>query len=931
MTVEFRVLGPVEAWVDGRQVELGHARQRWVLAVLLIEANQWLSADQLLDRAWGERIPGGGRATLYGYLSRLRRALHTADEVRIARRVGGYELVVDEDTVDLHRLRRLLANARAGDDDRAPAFFQEAFGLWRGDVCTGLDTPWINTVRADLDQQRLAAELDHVDLRLRVGQHTGLLSDLTALAVAHPLDERVAGQLMLALYRSGRQAEALQHYDQARRRLAEELGTDPSPVLQRLHQLILTADSTVTVPTNPPKSARSPMPRQLPASPRFFTGRAGELAALTDAMAARVDAGGTVVISAIGGTGGIGKTWLALHWAHVNVHRFPDGQFFVNLRGFDPTSHPLDPAVALRGFLNALGVEPAAIPQELDAQTALYRSLIADKRMLVLLDNALDTAQVTPLLPGSPTVTVVITSRNTLPALITSHGARPLALDVLTDDEARQLLSTHLGADRVAAEPHAVADLLQHCAGFPLALGIIAARATTDPALPLATLAAEIRDSATRLDALDTGELPASLRAVFSWSYHALPPDAARAFGLLGLAPGPDISLPAAANLTARPTQRIRPLMRELETAHLIDQPVPGRYRMHDLLRLYATEQANTDQSDDVRDTALRRLVDFYLRTALAGDRLLAPHRPAIHLKQPPDCHRQPFPDHTAAFTWFDTEHLNLQATHHLATTLGWHQAVGHLSWALTTFRELRGHLHDNVAAWRAGLAAADNLADPAARHLAHQQLGHACARAGRHEEALHHLGRALALAEDIGDRPGQAHTYGLLGWAWEQRGEDRRALEHATQALNLYQTLDNPVWKAHSLSQVGWLQARLGDYDLARVSVEAALAGVRSHRNRHGEARNLDSLGLIAYQTGQYILALDYYQQALTLHRDLGNSCEEADILDRLGHPHSALGHYEQARAAWHQAVGLYQAQHRTEDAARVQHELDALRGRTP
>lgn len=941
--MEFRLLGGVEAIRDGAPVEVGHARQQCVLAALLVDANTLVTADQLVDRVWGEQPPLRARNTLHSYIARLRRVLTPAEttteasggEVRIGRRSGGYRLTVDELAVDVHRFRRLVARAWASDDEqRALVLFEQALGLWRGEAFATLDTSWISGVRAVLDAERLAAELDHTDLQLRRGQHTQLLAGLTTRATERPLDERLAEQLMLALYRSGRQANALQHYEQTRRRLAEELGTDPGPALRRLHQQILTADSTLTLPTSPTKSpnfARAPMPRQLPAAPRLFTGRAGELAALTEAMTARADAGGTVVISAIGGIGGIGKTWLALHWAHLNAHRFPDGQFFVNLRGFDPTSHPLDPATVLRGFLDALGVEPAAIPQELDAQTALYRSLIAAKRLLVLLDNALDTAQITPLLPGSSTVTVVITSRNSLPALITSHGARPLTLDVLTDHEPRQLLITHLGAGRVAAEPHAVTDLLQHCAGLPLALGIIAARAMTNPALPLATLAAEIRDSSTRLDALDTGELPANLRAVFSWSYQALPAEAARLFGLLGLAPGPDIGLPAAANLTALPTPRTRTLMRELETAHLIDQPVPGRYRMHDLLRLYATEQAHTDQPGDVRDTALRRLIDFYLHTAFAGDRLLAPHRPPIHLKKPPGCRPQPLPDYTAALTWFDTEHPNLQATHHLATTLGRHQAVWHLAWALTSFRQRRGHLHDNLAAWRAGLVAADHLADHATQHMAHRQLGHASARAGEHDEALQHLRQALTLAEDTGDQIGQAHTHRIIGAAWEQRGEDRRALEHATRALRLYQTLDTPKWEAVALSQVGWYSARLGEHGRARASCEAALALSRRHHDRDGEANILDTLGYVAHQTGQHILALGYYEQVLTLRRDLGDAYEEAGALDHLGHPHAVLGQYEQARAAWQRALNLYQAQHRAEDAARVEQQLDALRGHSP
>ncbi|MGH3623143.1 MAG: ATP-binding protein, partial [Sciscionella sp.] len=368
--------------------------------------------------------------------------------------------------------------------------------------------------------------------------------------------------------------------------------------------------SDVASLTAPPRDPATPVPRQLPAPPRWFTGRARELATLTTALDEMAEQNNTVVISALAGTGGIGKTWLALHWANQHLDRFPDGQLFVNLQGFAPSRTPMTPATAVRSFLDAFGVDPARIPVDLDAQVGLYRSLVAGRRMLIVLDNARDATQVTPLLPGSPTCTVLVTSRDRLQGLVTGHGARPLPVDVLSESEARELLAARLGAQRVAAEPEAVAELLACCGGFPLALSIVAGRAQAHSEFPLAVLAAELREAATRLGALDEDDPAASLPAVLSWSYRALTSEHARVVGLLGIVPGPDIGLPAVASLTALPTSRVRAVLRVLERVSLLHQDTPGRYRMHDLVRLYVAEHAGRDQPEDVQEAALRQLAD---------------------------------------------------------------------------------------------------------------------------------------------------------------------------------------------------------------------------------------------------------------------------------------------------------------------------------
>jgi tetratricopeptide (TPR) repeat protein/transcriptional regulator with XRE-family HTH domain len=663
------------------------------------------------------------------------------------------------------------------------------------------------------------------------------------------------------------------------------------------------------------------VPRQLPAA-GHFVGRAAEMLALA-ALLDQPSAAGTVTVSTIGGPGGIGKTWLALHWAHHNRRQFPDGQLYVNLRGYDPSGEPMVPGEAVRGFLDALGVEPTALPVDLEAQAGLYRSLVADRRMLIVLDNARDAAQVVPLLPGDGNCTVLVTSRRRLDGLITAFGARSMELGVLPDAEGLELLTRNLGEPRVDAEPEAAAELLHCCGGLPLAIAVVAARATSHPLSPLAAIAAELRDAPARLDALAGTDLTANVRAVLSWSYHALEPAEATVFGLLALAPGPDISVPAAASLLALPIPTTRVVLRGLEGAYLVQNHAPDRYRMHDLVHLYAVEQAHRDLSPDCRTAALRRLVDFFLHTAHAGDRHLAPQRPSIALEQSGSGPAQPLPDSAEALAWFDAEHASLLATHLTAAAHGWYTQVWQLAWTLNTFHNRRGHLHNQVAAWQLALTAAEHLADPAALAMANRWLGHAYGQTARPVEAVRHLHNALTLSERTGDTTNQAHTHHLLAHTWEEQGDDERALSHARQALDLYRTLGNPVWQAQGLNAVGWYQARLGHYGDARVSCQAALTVHRQHGYRDGEGGALDSLGYIAYHAGRHEEAITYYRHALTTYRDGGDTYTEAHTLDRLGHAHAALEQHEQAGHAWRRALLLYRSQHRAADAARVERQL--------
>lgn len=669
------------------------------------------------------------------------------------------------------------------------------------------------------------------------------------------------------------------------------------------------------------------VPQQLPTQPRSFVGRTPELTELTKLLSragsARND---PMPIIAITGMGGIGKTWLTVYWAREHLERFPDGQLYVNLRGFDPSGPPMAPADALRLFLDALGVEPGSLPASADALTALYRGLVKNRRMLIVLDNARDGDQVLSLLPGSPTCTVLITSRSHLKGLVTTSEAHPVALHPLDDSDAHALLAKRLGNDRLDAEPIAADDLVSYCAGLPLALGIVAAHAATREGFPLSGLASDLEAESGRLDALDGGDLAVNLRAILSCSYRALDREVADVFQLLGLVPGPDVYLPAAAALTDLTADRTAALLWQLENVHLVQRCSATHYRMHDLVRLYAAECANADCSPDRRQHAKKRWIAFYVHATYVGERKLYPHRKPVDIGEPPADYVMPsFADDAAVLRWFDVERACLLAAQAAAEQHGWHELVWQLAWTLHGYLWRRGHLYEQQTTWRAGLTAAKKLGDPAIEGVAHRLLGQAHARAGKCHTASRHMYLALSLAKATGDTHGEARVHYDLTLVLRQ-SDDSGALQHAATALELFQTLDSPVWEAEALSTMGWHQARLGEYGAARASCRHALRLFRQENNRQGQAVTLDHLGYIALYRREYDDALSCFNDSLALCRDLGATYYEADTLDHLGQAHAALGRRPEARRAWQQALQLNRAQHRTGDVHRIEQQLAEL-----
>ncbi|AGZ40607.1 ATP-binding protein [Actinoplanes friuliensis] len=667
-------------------------------------------------------------------------------------------------------------------------------------------------------------------------------------------------------------------------------------------------------------------PAQLPPDVYGFVGRVPQLDILESVTAAATTGPAAVVISAVSGSAGVGKTALAVHWGHRVRARFPDGQLYVNLRGFDPAGSALNPSEAVRGFLGALGVPPENVPGDLDAQVALYRSLLTGKRMLLVLDNARDSAQVRPLLPGANGCLVLVTSRNELTGLVAGHGARPLNLGLLSTGESRELLAGRLGEQRLAAEPDAVDEIITRCARLPLALTIVAARAAMRPQLPLVELAAELRDSRERLDAL-TGDDPASdVRSVFSWSSRALSPAASRLFRLLGLHPGPEVSVPAAASLSGTDPDTAAQLLAELTGASLLAENAPGRFTFHDLLRAYAGEQADGEPGEQ-RQAALRRMVDHYLHTALAADRILDEHRlPAAVTSVIDDgVVLAPLDDSPGALAWFTAEQPVLVAMVDQAARTGLDLRAWHLAWALATYFFRRWQGQDWVATQNSAMASAERLGDERLRVRTHNDLAGGFYQLGRLDEAEKHMKLALDVFATLGDVSAEAGGNLNLGKVLSGQGRYQDALVHNHRGYELFEQTGSFFGQAAGLNAIGWCHARLGDYEQGIAYCERALRVHAETRASNIGSEIWDSLGFAHHQLGHFTEAAHAYEQAATLFSESGDQYNTTLCLTQLGQVHLDAGDKDRTRAAWQRALDiLEELQH--EDAAALRERLSAL-----
>jgi DNA-binding SARP family transcriptional activator/tetratricopeptide (TPR) repeat protein len=902
--MDFCLLGPLVVSSGGVVVPVRRGKQRAVLAALLLSGGTAVSLGELAETLWGLGPPPSARVTIQNYVMRLRQALGPVGGSRISTQPHGYSILIDPGELDVARFESLLSVARAAARDSswdtAAAQSRAALSLWRGEPLSDVDSEVLAAREVPrLAELRLQALEVRIEADLRLGRQAEVIAELRQLVTAHPLRERLPGLLMLALYRDGRQAEALAAYRDARKLLVEELGAEPGMDLRELHKRMLASDPALAVPGPVPPAAGAAVPRELPAGVAHFAGRTSELAALDALLGSPIDQmPGTVVISAIGGTAGVGKTALALHWAHQVAGRFGDGQLYVNLRGFDPSGIPVTAVGAIRGFLDALGIPPERIPASPEAQAGLYRSLLSGKRMLIVLDNARNEQHARPLLPASTASLVIVTSRS------------------------------RLGTARAAAEAAAVDQIAILCACLPMALAVAAARAAARPGFPLSALAAELLDAAGRLDTLDAGDPAASVRAVFSWSYQQLSPDTARMFRLLGLHPGPDIAVPAAASL-ARTTQlEARRMLGELAHGCLIAEHVPGRYAVHDLLRAYAVEQAHHADSDTGRHEAISRVLDYYLHTAAGAARLINPSMAPVVLTPPtPGAAAEQPADRRQAMAWFEAEHQVLLAL--LAAGSGSDTHAWQLPWTMAPFLQARGHWQEWAATRRAALAAATRLGDTAAQALCGRLLANAYTDLGDLDQARGHYASSLTLYQRLGDRLGEAKVQHSLSVLAGHQGRQADALGHAEQALRLSQAIGDQASEADALNNVGWYHAMLGNYQQARAFCRQALTLSAQTGHRWVEGSAWDSLGYAEHHLGNLGEAAACYQRALSLHRQTGDRFYEAEALTHLGDTRHAGGERAQAREAWQQALAILDDLHHP-DADAVRAKLASINDHT-
>lgn len=951
------VLGPVTAWRDGVRIDLGPSRQRAVLGLVALTPNVPVHRKTIIDALWGYDPPATAVHLVQVYVNRLRRML---DPGRVRTSAGSsYELVAADGQLDLMTFETQAGLATrahaAGELGQACEAYARALDTWRAEPLADLETLHAHPGVVALRQRRSdlviryaeaaasaqnwqppavpsAGHVRYADNRPLIAMwHDDALSRLRELAAAEPLNERAHAALMIALAGNGEQAAALALFDDLRRRLDDQLGVRPGAEATEAQRRILRQD----VPRRPASrrspsgqqgessaAAAPPVPRQLPAAVPGFAGRASELAALTGAL----DDHGTGTrarIITITGVAGVGKTTLAVHWARQVASRFPDGQLYVNLRGFDPSGAPVAAADAIRGFLSALSVPAEMIPPTADAQAGLYRSLLADKRMLVVLDNARDPAQVRPLLPASAGCLAVVTSRGWLAGLVAAEGASQFSLDVLSDGEAAELLTGRLGRQRTTAEPAALAELIRLCAGLPVALVIVAARAIAQQQLPLRSLVAELR-GVNRLDALSTGDCATDVRSVFSWSYLSLTAPAARLFRAAGLHPGPGLTAEAAASIAGLPLPAARRGLRELVSAGLIDEQDPGRYTVHDLLREYSAERANTTGTHASRRAATHRMLDHYVHTALAAGTLLEPQQPRIaEIRSVAGVTLTRFADGRDAADWFEAEHHVLLAVIDMAADLGFDLHACQLAVTLTGVLDQSARWSDLAAYSAIAVATAQRAGQPEAAAYAERGLAGAFARLGRYDDAYVHLRRSLDQFTELEYLDGQARAHLNLACLLQYMEQSDSALGHAHRARELFELLgQQPAGLAAALNTVGWLEARLGNLAPGLDYCEQGLAMAQEVGDQVIIAATWDSLGFVRKLLGQHAEAVSCYRQAAAIYADIGAVWHRAEVLVNLGDAHAEAGEQRVAHELWREALTVFEQTHHP-DTARLRARL--------
>ncbi|MEU7022133.1 BTAD domain-containing putative transcriptional regulator [Streptomyces sp. NPDC046203] len=953
-TLRFRVLGPVRASLGDQALPTGSPQQRALLAALLLRDGRTATASELIDAIWGEDPPSQALAAVRTYASRLRKVLGAWV---LTSESGGYALRAGAGAtaLDLAEAQNLAAEAdklrAAGRRAEGRERLNAALALWDGEALASVPGPYADTQRTRLEEWRLQLLETRLDLDLEVGAHAEAVSELTALTAAHPLRERLRELLMLALYRSGRQAEALAVYADTRRLLADELGVDPNPELSRLQQRILQADAELARPVeeSTPAAAPTARPAQLPATVPDFTGRDAFVRELGDQLATAE--GSVMAVSAVAGIGGVGKTTLAVHVAHAARPHFPDGQLYVDLQGAG--ARAAAPETVLGAFLRALGTPDSAIPDTLDERAALYRSTLDGRRVLVLLDNARDAAQIRPLLPGTAGCAALVTSRI---RMLDLAGAHLVDLDVMSPEEALQLFTRIVGEERVGAEREAALDVVAACGFLPLAIRIAASRLAARRTWTVSVLAAKLADERRRLDELQAGDL--AVKATFELGYGQLEPAQARAFRLLGLADGPDISLAAAAAVLGLPEWEAEDLLEALVDTSLLESAAPGRYRYHDLVRLYARACAERDEQPPVeREHALSRLLDFYLSTAAQvyaierpGDRLVD-HLETTHYAG------LTFTDRHAAQDWLYAEADCLLACvrQSAASPTTLRRAVD-LLWAALDLAESGANSKEYEAVATTLRSAAKAAGDVRAECRAALTRTYVLHVSGRFDEADVDAHVAMSLATSTGDRLPLCWAANALGIMALYQGRNEDGERFLTQATESFRACDDAAGEASALCNLSRIHLAMGHTDLAvelarRGSamyeklghalkgangryalglaltqsgglVEAArqlaeaLDVFRDSRQRLWEGMSLFRIAEVGIAAGRYAQAAADSETALSILRDIGGEWRRGQILVVLGRGLSGIGQHGRARVCWQEALSIFSAQGSPEEA---------------
>ena len=912
--MEFRALGPIELWSAGRRHDLGRARARSILAMLLLTPRALVPVETLIDRLWDTRPPAKARDSLSVYVARLRASLRQAvgDDVRLVGRAQGYILEVDPETVDVHQFRRLRRQAdslaASGDYEQAARLLCEADGLWRGQALAGIGGDWATRMRDALEEERRAAILERAGYELELGRHADLVGELRQMLVQYPSDETLVAHQMTALCRSGRPADALSLYRETRSRLVEEQGTEPGAMLSELHQRILSRDSGLAVRPSGRRSAGTAPPDTLPPETAEFVGRDTELASLTGGY------GGIPGIAIIEGMPGVGKTVLAVRAARLVSGQYPDGMLYLNLHSNDPGSPSLDPAEALHRLLEMMSVPAAQIPETVGERTALWRAHLSRRRAVVILDDAAGHDQIGPLLPVTSRCLILITSRCRLP----DFGGRSLTLDVLPADEAITLFRRIIGESR-AADADQIAAAVESCGRLPLAIQLTASRIAQDGPPGLSGLFDELSHSPAQLG--DTGVAAPEVTAAFDLSYRALEPDHQQFFRRLGVSPCASFSLLAAAALGGCTLAEAEKAVGALLDYHLLTQTPGGQFRFHDLIHGYATTRATVDDPGTGRRQAVTRLLDYYLHTTDRADRVLHPLRrraPGPPAQLPAG--GPPLGTTEDAAAWLESEWRNILQAARYAGRHEWKHKCADLIDLLADFMEIRAYWDEAAAAHALALQASRDIADPARIARAALALSAVRQQTGQHEAAIPLAEEAAAIHRSLADRSGEAGALDQIGQAHQRTARSREALAYFSEARILYRAAADPRGVADTLSHSGIACWYLGRYPEASESMREALSLYRDVGDRRGEAKVHNNLGPVHLSNGYHRDALGAYQRSLQVFREIGGPQDEAVLHHNIGSVHRYKGSYEEALAACRRALTIYR------DIGDLPHEAEVL-----